>query len=370
MNRFVNSRTERMVIILPFHGGDQESATTWLSWAEELGGCKSHSIILMPAKGVNSGVQKELAARAFGSVSILPDAEGIEGHPAGPNSMMRQAIWHCQINSIGPWTFMEPDCIPLVPVWMDQWEMEYRAHGKPFMGELRPAHDVTPDYLTGNMVLPANALTLAPMLARKGLSRDGVELAFDIVAASQTLPYAHLTKLLQQMPKNADGSSISFPDFASLGIIRDGAILFHPCKDGSLVKQLRARKQSRGELDSSQSHKLTPAGSIPAPAIPVVLERTPIDEQVMELRARIVILENIVLDKPDKFSPRLVIPMNLQDSDTKIRDKSEYLLREGAINAQKKRSKPIKKKKRKLTKEHKAKLSAAAKIRALMARNK
>lgn len=341
-----------MVIVFPFHSGDSASALTWLSWIEELGGCKSHSIILMPAKGVNSDAPKELAIRAFGSVSILQDAEGIDGHPAGPNSMMRQAIWHCQMASIGPWTFMEPDCIPLVPGWLDQWEMEYRAHGKPFMGELRPAHDVTPEYLTGNMVLPPTALTLAPMLARKGLSREGVELAFDIVSASQTLPQAHLTKLLQQVPKNADGSSITFPDFASLGIIRDGAVLFHPCKDGSLVKQLRARKKSRGELDSSQSHKLASAGSIPAPAITVTLERTPIDEQIMELRTRILHLEKTLLVKPETPAPRLVIPAK------------------PIIPAAKKHGKLIKKKKRTLTPEHKAKLSAAAKIRALMAMNK
>lgn len=197
----------------------------------------------MPAKSlVAFDAVKDSAAMAFGNVSILRDAEGISGHPEGPNCMMRQALWHCHLANLGPWTFIEPDCIPLTTDWADAWEREYRAFGKPFMGELRPANGVTPDYLTGNMVLPADALIQAPMLARRGLSRDGVELAFDIVAAGQTLPKAHLTKLLQQVPKNPDGSSATFPDQSGLSILRPGAVLFHPCKDGTLIDRLLEQK--------------------------------------------------------------------------------------------------------------------------------
>lgn len=231
-----------MVFLFPFHPEDQACAEKNLAWVKELGAAKGHSIILMPAKKIREFDRiRELASQSFDSVDVLPDAEGIEGHPQGPNSVMRQAIWHCQTASIGPWTFWEPDCILLVPDGFDQWEREYKGFGKPFMGEFRPASGVTPDYLSGNMVLPKDALLLAPMLSRRGLSRDGIELAFDIVAASQTLPQAHLTKLLQQVPKNPDGSSHSFPDQTSLSLIREEAVFFHPCKDGSLIDRLRER---------------------------------------------------------------------------------------------------------------------------------
>lgn len=203
---------------------------------------KGHSIVLLPAKAINDFSRiKELAIRAFHNVDTLPDAEGIKGHPEGPNSMMRQAIWHMQMANLGPWMYCEPDCIPLESDTFDVWEREYRAYGKPFMGEFRPAHDVTPDYLSGNMMLPKDALLAAPMLARRGLSRDGVELAFDIVAASQTLPLAHLTKLLHQVPKTESGGGATFPDQASLARIRPGAVFFHPCKDGSLCERLREK---------------------------------------------------------------------------------------------------------------------------------
>lgn len=232
-----------MIFVFPFHPGDKACAEQTLAWAVELGGCKGHSIILMPAKKVMEFDRiRQLAGTAFDAVSVLLDAEGIEGHPQGPNSMMRQAIWHMQTDNLGPWMFWEPDCIPRDAGFADRWQNEYLGFGKPFMGERRPAHDQTPDYLTGNMVLPKDALLLAPMLSRRGLSRDGVELAFDIVSASQTLPQAHLTKLLQQVPKNTDGSAHHFPDQASLSILRPEAVFFHPCKDGSLIERLREKR--------------------------------------------------------------------------------------------------------------------------------
>lgn len=263
-----------------------------MRWVAELGGCKNHQVILMPAKDVADFEPiRENALTAFADVSVLPDAEGITGHPQGPNSMMRQAIWHCQMGNIGPWTFIEPDCIPRISTWADDWDREYRAYGKPFMGEKRTLTnpDGVHEYLTGNMALPKDALNLAPMLSRRGLSREGVELAFDIVAASQILQHAHLTKLLQQVPKNEDGSSISFPDHHSLKILRNGAVLFHPCKDGSLITRLREQRkipQKQGELDSSEAHNLASVGSNPTPATP--------SDRELELQAEIARLRTLI----------------------------------------------------------------------------
>jgi len=276
-----------MIIVMPFHSGDIHLARLWMQHVRSMGSNPNHSIILMPAKGLQDYQDiQETAAQAFGKVDILLDAEGVTGHPEGPNSMMRQIIWHMQMNSLGPWTFMEPDCIPLIPEWLDQWEREYRAFGKPFMGELRPAHDVTPDYLTGNMVLPLNALFEAPMLSRKGLSKDGVELAFDIVAASQTLPKAHLTKLIQQVPKQENGDGHNFPDEASLSIIRPGAVLFHPCKDGSLIDRLAGKK----ELTKSVERIL----ATPPPEPPIDFR----DEELTYLRNRVKQLEELLKERP------------------------------------------------------------------------
>lgn len=232
-----------MIVLLPFHEGALTQATQWLEWVKELGGCKPHRIILMPGKALKDiEEQTDLARDSFADVEILRDAEGISGHPEGPNSFMRQTVWHIQTAGLGPVFNCEPDCIPRESGWLDKWEREYIHFGKPFMGEFRPASGVTPDYLTGCMVIPKDPLYKAPMLGRRGLSRDNIELAFDIVAASQILPQAHLTKFLQQEPKNPDGSSHTFPNRDSLKLLREGAVLFHPCKDGSLIERLREER--------------------------------------------------------------------------------------------------------------------------------
>lgn len=229
-----------MHFLLPFHTGDQAAALKWVSHVHLLGCGKRHDIWLMPSKSVMDFEEIQLSAiSGFKSWGVIRDAEGITGHPQGPNSMMRQAAWHFQTSNLGPWTFCEPDNIPLTEDAFDVWEREYIHAGKPFMGELRPASGVVPDYLTGNMVLPTDPLIKAPMLGRRGLSVDGTELAFDLVAASQILPQAHLTKLLQQVPKKPDGSSHSFPDQQSLSLIRPDAVFFHPCKDFTLQDRLR-----------------------------------------------------------------------------------------------------------------------------------
>lgn len=281
-----------MILLFPFHPGDFNQAEAWMRWTAEIGAGKNHQIILMPAKAVvNFDSIRETAIRAFQSMDVLQDAEGIVGHPEGPNSCMRQAIWHMQMANLGPWTFMEPDCILLAPDALDVWEREYRSYGKPFMGEFRPAHDVTPDYLSGNMVLPKDALLLAPMLSRRGLSRDGVELAFDIVAASQTLPQAHLTKLLQQVPKTENGGGATFPDQESLSRIRPSAVMFHPCKDGTLIERLRER-ESGITKEKSESPEL--AAAVERLSKPMPYPNNPEQELSVALQ-RISELENLIV---------------------------------------------------------------------------
>lgn len=290
-----------MIFLMPFTPLDKACAEQTLGWVNELGGCKGHSIILMPAKKVLEIVKlKELAAQSFDSVNVLPDSEGIEGHPQGPNSMMRQAIWYMQTAGLGPWMFWEPDCQPIGQGFADCWQNEYRGFGKPFMGELRPARDVTPDYLTGNMVLPKDALLLAPMLSRRGLSRDGTELAFDIVAASQTLPQAHLTTLLQQKPKNPDGTAHHFPDQASLDILRPEAVFFHPCKDGSLIQQLRDRMSGARGLNVQSIHREIEEPNEPKMLSVILEDLEHLRRENEILRAELLKLKQSVL--PTKFA--------------------------------------------------------------------
>lgn len=283
-----------MTIVFPFHEGACSQAEFWLEWVRETKAGERHEIILMPGKQVDGKFRQEmdeLAKAGFRKVSSVPDHEGIDGHPKGPNSFMRQAVWHCQMQEIYPWMFCEPDNIPLHADSFDAAEAEYLSCGKPFWGSFRKGSGLTPDYLSGNMILPKDALLLAPKLTRTGLSRDGVELAFDIVAAEDILPRAFFTKLLQQEPKHEDGSSWSFATKEDMSIISPQAKFFHPCKDGSLIKMLRVSRLGQ------------PAqAAVPVQRIPLPSERTvPFEDYLALIRERDALLQEVTRLKQAKL---------------------------------------------------------------------
>ena len=93
---------------------------------------------------------------------------------------------------------------------------------------------------------------------------DNDELAFDISAAPEILKHAHCTTLIQQV-FNTDGKPPSFADQASLSVIRKGAVLFHRCKDESLIERLREQNAGVAQLVEQQPPKLPVVGSMPTP---------------------------------------------------------------------------------------------------------
>lgn len=240
-----------MIVAFPYCAADRSRALAWLQWAAELGGCRKHEIILMPAKSAASfGSLVEAAGQVFGKVSLEDDYEGVVGWPQGPNSNILRLVCKMNHENIGPVLHLENDCIPLVPDWLDRIETEYFRVGKPFMGALVQPGDITPDHLTGNMVMPWNAVILAPMLGRHGIATGGEAVAFDIAAASQILPEAHFTKLIQQV-FNTDGKPPTFPNQVSLSIISPEAVLFHRSKDESLIQRMRELRRMSEPSDKT-----------------------------------------------------------------------------------------------------------------------
>lgn len=273
-----------MNVFYPFHRGDLTRAVDTLRWNSDLGGTKAHHIILHPAKGLKEYDElREIAAQSFASCEIVPDCEGLNSWPSGPNSCMRQACTFFYMRGQektkrSPWIFWENDAIPLVPDWLDQLEAEYRdakrpamlADGRrvmsqvPFMGAfVRPVGD-TPDHCSGVSILPWDAMSRAQGLMIPKLSIEGNELAFDIAAAAEILPQMSPTNRIQHMLATPDGQNPVFPNQESLNLIRPGVVLFHRNKDGSLAERLREKRG--GEAVTRQAHNLENAGSNPAPA--------------------------------------------------------------------------------------------------------
>jgi hypothetical protein len=98
---------------------------------------------------------------------------------------------------------------------------------------------LVPEHCTGNAIYPQETPSEAPRLLVAS------DVAFDVYGAKEMLPKAHRTALIQHV-FNISGSPPTFPNQESLRLLQPGAVLFHRCKDMSLIARLRERAQSCG----------------------------------------------------------------------------------------------------------------------------
>lgn len=239
-----------MNIALSFHKGDRDQAIRWLNWCAELGGVTKHRLFIMA--GGDSGNPPDGPWRAaWASVDYVADSYRIQSDwsasnsmqrdASGPNSAFRQFAWHFHMSKLGPWTFMEPDCTPLVPEWADRWEAEYLRGGKPFMGGFVNFLNGSKvqDHMTGIAVYPESTAVFASLMVPKRfvLENRPLELAFDVAGAPETLRAAHITTLIEHVFRGP-----LFPEAKDLERISVDAVMWHTDKDGSLVDRLREKR--------------------------------------------------------------------------------------------------------------------------------
>jgi hypothetical protein len=230
-----------MHVILAYCHADLDQAKRWRDWVAELGGVSAHHIHTL-TQADNARLDFSVFASSTDVIDYEKEtsewssgASNTGRSAAGPNSMFRQAAWHAHYTFRAPFLFIEPDCIPLAPDWLDRIETEYEACGKPFMGALVPRSAAgTPQHMSGNAVYPADVATRCTsiMLARHW--------AWDVAGAEQVVPMMHETKLIQH--------SFRHPGFTSqdqfVTDVSPEARVFHSCKDGSIIPFLRGERAS------------------------------------------------------------------------------------------------------------------------------
>lgn len=223
-----------LIVVLPFCRRDYGLASSLLNWISRMGKCANHDLLLLADIKIGTeGVKqmKALADKAFRRVyaSTTPRSLPDERWPLGPNWMFRTAVSQIRANFKGqPFYFLEPDCVPLKPDWIDQLDAEYRSCGKPFMGAVVHSSgkpDLPGDHLTGVAIYPHNAYEYL----RPTFQDDR---AFDIAHAHIVLPHTHHTRkhfhLWGHQGMRIDSTTFIPPD----------AVILHQCKDGSLIKLL------------------------------------------------------------------------------------------------------------------------------------
>lgn len=185
--------------------------------------------------------------KGWKSVTLVKDWMGIESEWAsthvqqrsadGPNSSFRQLARHFADNNLGPFAFIEVDCIPLCPDWLDRLEAEYRRAGRKYMGNIVRV-DTIPEHMTGNGVYAQDTAHVAInlMLPRYAvIEGKQLEVAFDVAGAPDILPNAHITNLIIHRFRHPPLSRAEFHSLDS------NAVLYHSDKTGSTIPFIREK---------------------------------------------------------------------------------------------------------------------------------
>jgi hypothetical protein len=243
----------------------EELGLMWLEWAAELSAnsIRNYELVLFAPRKTEVPTAP---LAAWGNVRRFDENHGVASWPVGPNRVFQQVLWmqyHKKLQ--GPFLWVEPDCIPVAPDWIDLIADEYQRLGKPFMGAI-VEQDLAKGqrarrHMTGNAVYPDQAHLLAPKL----MTAYGT--AWDVLAAQEILPQAHLTKLIQHDWRRPEIQNVAELRRALL----PDTVLFHSDKYGAIIRIMR---QQGGNLAGTARQPVPE----PLPARSEIPEEMPILE--------------------------------------------------------------------------------------------
>jgi hypothetical protein len=228
-----------MIVALSVCQKDQALATKLLEWIVELSPQHPNILLLATPPGLNCSGLVTTAKRAFATVDHFEDATYIESDWAGKHDATGANMsFQCIANQIyyrykEPWLWIEPDSTPLHPEWIKKIEAEYTAGKKLFMGDMVnfPPAGL---HMSGIGVYPHELLRYAPTAMRAGVA------PWDMVGSAEILQNFHETQLIQH-EWLWDGQSPTFKSQEDLKKIHPETVIFHRCKDGSIIDRLREK---------------------------------------------------------------------------------------------------------------------------------
>lgn len=242
------------IVVFPFCPFDLELAIKNLTWQKSLGGCPKHRALLVAAIQVSESNRKkvrELAEQVFAHVDLITTPKELENErwPIGANYMFKTAAeWLADSRS--PFFWHEPDAWPLRSGWMDELEREYYQHGKPFMGCIVPCDQpgLPAKSLAGVAIYPPRTFDLLGAQIKTTGDCRGCD-AWDVATAGLVVDKAQHTNRIFHFWGQKDKAPFivpwTMPDQVEnafpLTRVPPEAVIFHRCKDDSLVNTIQPR---------------------------------------------------------------------------------------------------------------------------------
>lgn len=232
----------RVLVVVAYHNHDIERALDLLRWMLELNGGQEKRHRLLTVADFDVSLENEDRVKAAGYAAFgtqfntrLVNPER-RGWPCGPNAMFTCASAFNRMHIKETWFWCEPDCIPLKRGWIDALQAEYDREKKPYLGFI---HGKPWRHMTGCGVYPWEIYKYNPQSLMANTQ------PWDVIDPQQTIAHCHETKLIHHVwsfqGDQKNSAAPTFPSRASMGVISPDAVLFHRCKDGTLIERLRGK---------------------------------------------------------------------------------------------------------------------------------
>lgn len=225
-----------MMVVIPFHNGDLHLVPKLLRWIAELGDHNIYNCILVHPESIDIKPIKSLSDDIFASTSSIRVSKAFDNvpWPKGANIAFGITIEYIFRNRMGPFLWLEPDCVPLKTGWLDEIFDEYLKCGKPLLGTVNCSKKER--HLSGVAVYPEYAYNFW----REWLPNTR---AFDMVNQEHIISRSYHTNLIQNFwgkmglpPTFKENLEKTDPiNTLTLSAIKKRTVLFHRCKDGSLI---------------------------------------------------------------------------------------------------------------------------------------
>lgn len=229
----------RLIVVLPFYSGDIWLAIKNLNWWRELDNSVPYECILSYDSQTNPAEVVALAKQYFKKVhQFRYDRIKETKWPYPQNHAFMSLAWH--IYSKFPkcsFLWVECDSVVISSGWIQKIEECHIQSKKPFSGHWNEQSRV----FNGVAVYPANVSKYAPKAMTAALT-EGHQPPWDVFCSKEVEP--HLNKanhLFQHIWRDDEtGDAWTFPDMKTVRqVVRPGVVLFHRCKDGTLIDRLR-----------------------------------------------------------------------------------------------------------------------------------
>jgi hypothetical protein len=237
-----------LIAAVAFCQKDLDLTKNLLKWIASLGGCPGHACLLFPDSLVPKEEQKavrELAKPSFsytGSIPIVVPEKGF-----APNHMFMMAAQQIMFSYKLPFLWLEPDCVPLKSGWLSRLSEEYAGSPKKLLGNLIEATQpgLPAVHLAGVAIYPPDIFPLYDSFA----SIKSANVAWDMEAASAAVPRAKNSEFMahfwgkRDLPPTFVAEKFAGATYSEntlpLSFIKPEAVLWHRCKDSSLIDLLK-----------------------------------------------------------------------------------------------------------------------------------